>query len=103
VEIRDPKEALAHLKTTDTSKQDSATPQLHVLVRTPDQLEAALDLAPASITLDYLDFYGLRPSIERVIAHGIAARVASPRVMKPGESRILNFLLSLHCPILVRP
>ncbi len=33
---------------------------------------------------------------------GIAVRVASPRVLKPGEERILNFLLSLQCPILVR-
>ena len=83
-----------------------------MLVRTPEQLDAALSLAdrtagttpaPASITLDYLDLYGLRPSLERVKASGIPARVASPRVLKPGEARILNFLVSLDCPILVRP
>src|SRR6185436_17338680 len=56
-----------------------------------------------SITLDYLDFYGLRPSLERVKAAGIEARIASPRVLKPGEERIANFLLSCECPILVRP
>ena len=77
--------------------------ELHLLVRTPEQLDAALALAPASITLDYLDLYGLRPSIERVKASGITARVASPRVLKPGESRIRDFLLSLDCAILVRP
>jgi putative protease len=81
---------------------DVAAAELHVLVRTPEQLEAALALRPASITLDYLDFYGLRPSIERVKASGIPARVASPRVLKPGEARILNFMVSLDCPILVR-
>ncbi len=59
-------------------------------------------IAPASITLDYLDLYGLRPSIERVKASGIT-RVASPRVLKPGEARILNFLIDLDCEILVRP
>ena len=75
---------------------------LHLLVRTPEQLDAAIELRPASITLDYLDLYGLRPSIERVKQSGIAARVASPRVLKPGEARILNFLLSLDCAILVR-
>ena len=47
--------------------------------------------APASITLDYLDLYGLRPSVERVQAAGIAARVASPRVLKPGEERDRRF------------
>ena len=70
---------------------------------TPEQLAAAIELRPASITLDYLDLYGLRPSVERVKQSGIAARVASPRVLKPGEARILNFLLSLDCAILVRP
>lgn len=76
--------------------------QLHLLVRTTDQLEAALAAAPASITLDYLDLYGLRPSIESVKKRGIVARAASPRVLKPGEDRILAFLLSLDCPVLVR-
>ncbi|MBX3010906.1 MAG: DUF3656 domain-containing protein [Caldilineaceae bacterium] len=77
-------------------------PALHLLVRTPEQLEAALALQPASITLDYLDLYGLRPAVERVQAAGIPARVASPRVLKPNEQRIVNFLLRLQCQILVR-
>jgi putative protease len=77
--------------------------QLHLLVRNADQLEAAIEFRPASITLDYLDLYGLRPSMERIKQIGIVARVASPRVLKPGEPRILNFLLSLDCAILLRP
>jgi len=81
---------------------EPGAPRLHLLVRTPEQLDAAVELRPASVTLDYLDLYGLRPSIERVKASGIAVRVASPRVLKPGEERILNFLASLECPILVR-
>jgi putative protease len=82
--------------------EESAEAELHLLVRTPDQLNAAIELAPSSITLDYLDLYGLKPSVERVRASGIVVRVASPRVLKPGEGRILNFLLGLDCPILVR-
>ncbi|MCB0114040.1 MAG: U32 family peptidase, partial [Caldilineaceae bacterium] len=78
------------------------TPQIHLLVRTPEQLEAALDVRPASITLDYLELYGLRPAVERVQDAGINVRVASPRVLKPQEQRIVNFLLRLDCPILVR-
>jgi putative protease len=78
------------------------TPQLHLLVRTPEQLEAAIALTPASITLDYLDLYGLRPSVDQIKSAGLVARVASPRVLKPGEERILNFLASLDCAILVR-
>ena len=71
-------------------------------MRTPEQLDAAIELRPASITLDCLDLYGLRPSVERVKASGVTARVASPRVLKPGEQRILNFLKSLECAIVVR-
>jgi U32 family peptidase len=76
--------------------------QLHLLVRTPAQLEAALDLNPASITLDYLDLYGLRPAVEQIKAAGITPRVASPHVLKPQEGGIVNFLLRLDCPLVVR-
>jgi putative protease len=81
---------------------DAAPPQLHLLVRTAEQLAAALALRPASITLDYLDLYGLRPAVEQVQTAGITARVASPRILKPNEQRIVNFLLRLGCPIVVR-
>jgi putative protease len=90
------------LDTPHPRPQPTIAPQLHTLVRTPEQLEAAIAARPASITLDYLDLYGLRPSVERVQASGIAARVASPRVLKPAEERIVHFLLKLGCPILVR-
>jgi putative protease len=76
--------------------------EIHVLVRTPEQLEAALQLDVASVTLDYLDLFGLRPSVEEAKAAGLAVRVASPRVLKPGEARIVQFLVSLDCPIVVR-
>ncbi|MGA2712220.1 MAG: DUF3656 domain-containing protein [Bryobacteraceae bacterium] len=100
--VRDPLAALAAAHAGPPSPAITTIPELHLLVRTPEQLEDAIELAPASITLDYLDLYGLRPSVERVKAAGIVARVASPRVLKPEESRILNFLLSLQCQILVR-
>ncbi len=77
-------------------------PEVHLLVRTPGQLDAALSLRPASITLDYLDLYGLKPSLDRVRSAGLQARVAAPRVLKPGEERIVDFLVSCACPILVR-
>jgi putative protease len=73
-----------------------------LLVRTPEQLEATIELRPASITLDYLDLYGLKPSIEHVKRAGIEVRVAAPRVLKPGEEKIADFLVGCDCPILVR-
>ncbi|HWB85109.1 MAG TPA: U32 family peptidase [Bryobacteraceae bacterium] len=77
-------------------------PKLHLLIRAPEQLEAALALRPATLTLDYLDLYGLRPSLERVRAAAVQARVAAPRLLKPGEERIADFLVQCGCPILVR-
>jgi putative protease len=97
----EPSAALAKL-TALAHHVEPASPRLHLLVHTPEQLDAALTVRPASITLDYLDLYGLRPSLDRVKASGIEARIASPRVLKPGEERIAAFLLKCDCPILVR-
>ena len=76
--------------------------RLHVLIRSADQLDAAIAASPASITLDYLELYGLRDSVEKVIAAEIHCRAASPRILKPSEQNIIKFLLSLDCDILVR-
>jgi putative protease len=80
----------------------AAASQLHVLIRNPEQIEASIAARADSVTLDYLDLYGLRPSVERVKAAGVEVRVASPRILKPGEGRIADFLVSLRCPILLR-
>ncbi|PNY83097.1 protease [Deinococcus koreensis] len=85
-----------------TTPDEDQAPRLHVLVRTPEQLDAALEERPDSITLDYLELYGLKPSVERVKAAGIAVRVASPRILKPTEQNLQKFLLSLGAGILVR-
>lgn len=87
---------------TKAAPKNVEIPQLHVLVRRADQLEAAIECRPASITLDYLELYGLRPSVEKIQQANIAVRVASPRILKPNEQKIIRFLLSLNCQILVR-
>jgi U32 family peptidase len=89
------------------SPSPDAPARLHVLVRTPEQLEAALAAHAAgttleSVTLDYLELYGLRPSVERVRAAGVRVRVASPRVLKPAEQNVVRFLLDLGAELLVR-
>jgi putative protease len=103
-QLNAPQRALDSLMAKPQVRADGrAKPALHLLVRTPEQLEAAIAFAPASITLDYLDLYGLKPSVERLKESGIEPRVASPRIVKPGEERIADFLSRLDCPILVRP
>ena len=103
--VHDPLQAAGELlqRATAAPHAPAAAPSLHLLVRTPEQLDAALTLAPASLTLDYLDLYGLKPSVDRVLQAGIPVRVATPRILKPGEERIVEFLLRLNCPLLVRP
>lgn len=103
VTINDPQATLEQaLRIRSTTPTTTSEPSLHILVRTPEQLEAAIALRPASITLDYLELYGLRPAVERVQESGIEARVASPRILKPSEQKIVRFLLKLNCAILVR-
>ena len=88
--------------TRGSSRSDGRS--ISVLIRKPDQLEAAIETRPNEIILDYLDFYGLRPSVERILESGIRAVVASPRILKPAEERISKFLLTLPLDaILVRP
>jgi putative protease len=91
--------ALSRIQRKETQ---AGTVALHLLVRTPEQLEAALELKPHSITLDYLELEGLRPAVEQIKEAGIKPRVASPRILKPHEQRVVNFLLRLECELLVR-
>lgn len=102
-EVRPPEGIVQRLLAGEAAPPSSAGPLLHLLVRTPEQLDAAIALRPESITLDYLDLYGLKPSVERVRQSGTGVRIAGPRILKPGEERVLDFLLRLDCPLLVRP
>lgn len=97
-------DALLKQRASDAVEPAASTGELnlHVLVRSADQLDAAIAASPATITLDYLELYGLRDSVEKVTAAGIACRAASPRILKPAEQNVIKFLLSLECDILVR-
>ena len=100
--VRDPATSLSVAIERRRNSGGTTASELHLLVRTPDQLAAAIEIAPASITLDYLDLYGLRPSVERVKAAGIVARVAESAGAETRGSAHCRFLLSLNCQILVR-
>jgi putative protease len=102
IAVYDAAVAVEGIMTPDSTGTPHRGAELHVMVRNAEQLDAALELSPASITLDYLDLYGLRPSVEKVKSLGIAVRVASPRILKPGEARIPDFLASLECPLVIR-
>ncbi|MBA3975342.1 MAG: protease [Candidatus Solibacter sp.] len=101
--VEDPEWAAAGALRFKRPEVSHVEARLHLLVRTAEQLDAAIEAGPESVTLDYLDLYGLRPSVERVVGAGLKCRVASPRVLKPGEEKMADFLVRLGCPILVRP
>ncbi|MBN1562935.1 MAG: DUF3656 domain-containing protein [Anaerolineae bacterium] len=102
--IHDPFDTLDRVLSSVTHQPPASSDaiQLHLLVRTPAQLDVVLDLNPASITLDYLDLYGLRAAVEQIKDAGITARVASPRILKPQEESIVKFLLRLDCQLVIR-
>lgn len=91
-----------HAETGVAATRTPGPVALHLLVRTPEQLDGAISFRPESITLDYLDLEGLRPSVERVKEAGIRVRVAGPRILKPNEERIVTLLRKLQTEILVR-
>jgi putative protease len=58
---------------------------LEALVRTPQQLEAAIEAGCAAITLDWMEMVGLNAAVARVRQAGLAVGLATVRVQKPGE------------------
>jgi putative protease len=64
-------------------------PKLVPLLRTLEQVDAALELAPSlsvdEVELDFMELVGLGVAVERVRAAGLRVVVATPRVQKPGE------------------
>lgn len=104
--VREIHPALSRVVSSFSSQKDvepdDLSPQIHVLVRSPEQLAAALAARPHSITLDYLELYGLKPAVAQVKEAGIAVRVASPRILKPTEQNLQKFLLGLDAELLVR-
>ena len=64
-------------------------PQLIPLLRTLEQVETALALAPqlglTEVQLDFMELVGLGVAVEKVRAAGLRVIVATPRVQKPGE------------------
>lgn len=103
VRVEDPEQVVESALAGGSVGEVTGEARLHLLVRTAEQLDAAIEAGPESVTLDYLDLYGLKPSVERVLKADVKCRVASPRILKPGEEKIADFLARLGCRILVRP
>ncbi len=90
--------ALNELRTSIANcKSQITNPQTHLLVRTLDQLDAALaldhDLRPSTIYCDFEDVRRYREAVARCNAAKMPVALATMRIVKPHEDGWLNQLL----------
>ncbi len=90
-------ELLPQAEPIPASAQASGAASLSLLCRTAEQVEAALEVPGIDeIILDFLEVHGLKASCERVRQAGHRLVVAAPRIFKPGEERLVRYLLRLR-------
>lgn len=112
-EISPEKDALAHVGVAafmfklssheaDTSTRANEKTRLSILTRNLEQVDAVCrmaergDLVDEVIIVDFLEVDGMREAFERIRETNLQAVVASPRIIKPGESGIWRTLLRLE-------
>jgi U32 family peptidase len=66
------------------------------LLRSDEQLEAALALGCEEVELDWMEFVGLGRAVERARARGARVTVATTRVGKPGEDALVERIRRLE-------
>ena len=84
--------AWAAIAPTPTGATTSVVP----LCRQDDQLDAVLAAGAAEVELDWMEMVGLGRAVARARAAGARVVIATPRVVKPGEERILDHLVKLE-------
>ncbi len=60
-------------------------PQLLVLVRTDEQLDAVIAAGLPEVVLDWMELVGLTRAVDKARAAGLRVTIATVRVQKPGE------------------
>lgn len=71
-------------------------PDVVALCRTDGQLDAVLAAGAREVELDWMELVGLGRAVTRARAAGATVVIATPRVIKPGEERILAHLARLE-------
>ena len=74
----------------------TAGPSVVPLCRQDDQLDAVLAAGAPEVELDWMELVGLARAVARARAAGARVVIATPRVIKPGEDKILEHLLRLE-------
>jgi len=72
-----------------------ANPFVVPLVRSDEQLEAAIALGVQEVELDWMEFVGLGKAFDRAKAAGLQVTVATTRIGKPGEDALVERIFKL--------
>jgi putative protease len=72
-------------------------PELHVLVRSLEQLRAMLEAGERSLAAEFADIRGYREAVAESRAAGASLLLATPRIQKPGEMGVYQ-ALARHAP-----
>lgn len=75
---------------------DAAAPLVVPLCRTDEQVDAVIAAGAPEVELDFMELVGLGRAVARARAAGARVVIATPRVVKPGEDRILSHLVRLE-------
>jgi putative protease len=78
---------------TEYSVPSTRHSELTVLVRTSDQLDAALRHRPAMVYCDFEDVRRYREAVEKAKSAGVPIGLATLRILKPGEEGFLKPIL----------
>ena len=81
---------------SNVSSHSYSDPQLHVLIRSADQLEALKDLRIGTVYLDYEFNKDYEKSLVWVREHGFKCGIATTRILKPGELGHLKYIERLR-------
>jgi putative protease len=92
---------LDEVREKSTNDNGTSEAKLSVLARNIDQVEALCRMAELGedineIIVDFLEVDGMREAVARIRKTGVRIIVASPRIIKPGESGIWRTLLRLE-------
>jgi len=88
--------AWAPVTAPTTATAPTPVPTVVPLCRQDDQLDQVLAAGAPEVELDWMELVGLGRAVARARAAGARVVIATPRVIKPGEERILEHLLRLE-------
>eukprot|EP00980_Cylindrotheca_fusiformis_P031112 scaffold25830_cov162-Cylindrotheca_fusiformis.AAC.13 len=97
---------LSHVENGESDLAEVDSAKLVVLARNYEQVDALCQLAEEGteieeIIVDFLEVDGMEKAVSRIRQAGIRTVVASPRIIKPGESGIWRTLLRLETDALL--